>query len=104
MYGPPRSFPHATWVLADSPGFSEMSPVAPGLTAYTGWIGRLPLTTNASSGVTTGAGTVASDFLSSRHSSFPVAGSYPRAYCEAFVTISVRTAFRHTVGLLHDGI
>src|SRR5206468_652838 len=31
-------------------------------------------------------------------------GSYPRAYCEAFVTISVRRPFRQTVGLLHDGI
>ena len=33
-----------------------------------------------------------------------VAGSYPRANCAAFVTISVRFEFVHTVGVLHDGI
>src|SRR4051812_25628690 len=104
MYGPPRNFPHATKAFDDSSDLSEMFPAAPGLIANSGWIGRLPLVTNARSGVSTGVGTVASDFFSSRHSSFPVAGSYPRAYCEAFVTISTRLAFRHTTGLLHDGI
>src|SRR5437870_4887851 len=81
-----------------------MSPVAPGRTAMIGWIGRLPLQMYASSFPRTGVGTVTSDFLASRHSSVPVAGSYPRAYCAALVTISVRFAFRQTTGELHDGI
>src|SRR5205823_13706047 len=54
--------------------------------------------------LTTGAGMVTSDFLASRHNSAPVAGSYPRAYWAALVTISVRTAFRQTTGELQDGI
>ena len=53
---------------------------------------------------TTGIGMVTSDFLASRHSSAPVAGSYPRAYWAALVTISVRRAFRQTTGELQDGI
>src|SRR5262245_9098785 len=104
MYGPPRSLPQATCVLCDSPSFREMSPVAPARMAKIGWIGRLPLVMNARSRLTTGVGTVTSDFLSSRHSSLPVTGSYPRAYCEALVTISVRLLFFHTVGVLHEGI
>src|SRR5438067_10787526 len=81
-----------------------MSPDAPGRTATIGWIGRLPLVMNASSRPSTGVGMVTSDFLASRHSSAPVAGSYPRAYWAALVTISVRLAFRQTTGELHDGI
>src|SRR5438874_8552866 len=104
MYGPPRSRPHATCAFFPSPGLSEMSPDAPARTAKIGWIGRFPLITNARSRITTGVGIVASDFLSSRHNSLPISGSYPRAYCDAFVTISVRLALCHTVGVLHDGI
>ena len=43
MYGPPRSLPHATCSFFVSPAFSEMSPLAPGLIAKIGWIGRFPL-------------------------------------------------------------
>src|SRR5262249_9308757 len=104
MYGPPRIFPQATNSLLVCPSFSEMSPAAPGLSAKIGWIGRLPLVITHRSPLGTGAGIVASDFFASRHNSLPVAGSYPRAYCEALVTISVRFEFFHTVGVLHDGI
>src|ERR671912_2826331 len=81
-----------------------MSPVAPGVRAKIGWMGRFPLVTKIRSPAGTGVGMVASDFLASRQSSLPVAGSYPRAHCEALVTISVRFEFFHTVGVLHDGI
>ena len=74
------------------PSFREMSPTAPGRMAMIGWIGRLPLVMNARSLPRTGVGIVTSDFFASRHSSAPVAGSYPRAYWAAFVTISVRLA------------
>src|SRR6476619_8645171 len=104
MYGPPRSRLQAIEPLDCSPSFREMSPDAPGRTAMIGWIGRLPLVMNAKSLPRTGAGIVTSDFLASRHSSTPVAGSYPRAYWAALVTISVRTAFRQTTGELQDGI
>src|SRR3954471_12569238 len=104
MYGPPRSVPQATNSLRVSPSFREMSPVAPGLSAKIGWVGRFPLTTKIRSPAGTGVGIVTSDFFASRHSSLPVAGSYPRAYWAAFVTTSVRFEFTHTVGVLHDGI
>src|SRR4051812_43654018 len=104
MYGPPRIRLQAMERFLSSFSFREMSPDAPGLIAKIGWIGRLPLVINANSLPTTGVGTVTSDFLASRHSSAPVAGSYPRAYWAAFVTISVRTAFRQMTGELQDGI
>src|SRR5690242_3606521 len=104
MYGPPRRVPQATYSLRVSPSLREMSPAAPGLRAKIGWIGRFPLTTKTRSPAGTGVGIVTSDFLASRHSSWPVAGSYPRAYWAAFVTISVRLEFFQTVGVLHDGI
>src|SRR5215207_9917107 len=104
MYGPPRIVPQATNALPVCPSFREMSPAAPGLRAKIGWMGRFPLAMNTRSPAGTGVGMVASDFLASRHSSLPVAGSYPRAYWDALVTISVRPEFFHTVGVLHDGI
>src|SRR5437763_5312956 len=104
MYGPPRSRLQAMKSFVVWSSFKEMSPDAPGRTAMIGWIGRLPLQMYARSFPSTGLGTVTSDFLASRQSSAPVAGSYPRAYCAALVTISVRTALRHTTGELHDGI
>src|SRR5438128_5965096 len=103
MYGPPRRRLQAIDGFVVWSSFSEMSPDAPGRTAKIGWIGRLPLVMNTRSFPTTGAGMVVSDLFASRHSSAPVAGSYPRAYCAALVTISVRTAFRQTTGELHDG-
>src|SRR5689334_6887927 len=104
MYGPPRMRLQAIEAFVDSSSLSEMSPDAPGRTAMIGWIGRLPLATYARSLPSTGVGIVTSDFFASRHSSAPVAGSYPRAYCAALVTTSVRTPFRQTTGELHDGI
>src|SRR5687767_13032738 len=104
MYGPPRILPQATKALWSSPSFREMSPAAPGFKAKIGWIGRFPLVTKIRSPLANGVGIVTSDFFASRHSSFPVAGSYPRAYWAAFVTISTRLLFFHTVGVLHDGI
>ena|SRR5437764_2730684 len=104
MYGPPRSLLQATCSLLVCPSFREMSPAAPGRIAKIGWIGRFPLTTKIRSPEGNGVGIVTSDFLASRHSSLPVAGSYPRAYCAALVTSSVRFELAHTVGVLHDGI
>src|SRR3954467_8246430 len=104
MYGPPRSVPHSTNSFLVFPSFREMSPVAPGLIEKIGWIGRLPLTTKTRSPAGTGVGIVTSDFLASRPSSRPVAGSSPRAYWAALVTISVRFELVHTVGVLQDGI
>ena len=76
MYGPPRSLLQATCSFFVSPFFSEMSPAAPGLIAKIGWIGRLPLDDERQVRASrTGVGTVTSDFLASRHSSLPVAGS-----------------------------
>src|SRR6516165_4730465 len=104
MYGPPRILLQAMCAFRSSFGCSEMSPDAPGRTAKIGWIGRFPLEIYTKSRPMTGIGIAISDFFASRHSSFPVAGSYPRAYCEAFVTSSARRPLRQTTGLLHDGI
>src|SRR5919201_27084 len=104
MYGPPRILLQAMYSLLVWPSFREMSPEAPGLTAKIGWIGRLPLTTKTRSPAGTGVGMVTSDFLASRHSSLPVAGSYPRAYWAALVTISMRWEFCQITGELHEGI
>src|SRR5687767_1427809 len=98
MYGPPRIVPQAMNSFFVCPSFSVMSPAAPGLIAKIGWIGRFPLVTNTRSPAANGVGIVASDFLASRQSCLPVTGSYPRAYWDALVTISVRTEFFHTVG------
>src|SRR4051812_17367460 len=104
MYGPPRIVPQATNSLCVWPSLREMSPVAPGLIAKIGWMGRFPLVMRQRSPNGTGVGIETSDFLASRHSSLPVAGSYPRAYWAALVTISVRFEFFPTVGVVQDGI
>src|SRR4051812_43595435 len=104
MYGPPRSLAQATDAPAVWPSFREMSPAAPGRTAKMGGMGGWPRTTKPRPPAGPGVGRVTSVFSPNRHSSLPVAGSYPRAYWAALVTTSVRREFFQTVGVLHDGI
>src|SRR5512139_2205335 len=103
MYGPRPVLLQATPALLVVSFASVTSPRACARTAKIGRSGARPLATMSRSPAEIGVGAVILELPPTRHSSWPVRGSYARTNFEAFVT-SWRPSFvLSTLGVPHDG-